>query len=169
MNKFKNILCLFLGVFMIASGCSANNQKAIQNPQDKIFYFSSGGAYHLSGYGEWLITCTPEGNFSVKHNVQGKITDYKSHQLKQEEIQKLWNLINNAKVNKIVELKRPGVPDEVAYTFKFLDPDQKTSPDLTPSYVIWVNDAHEDKNIMNLVNYIGELIKTYTAQEAVLN
>ena len=62
------LACLLLLTF----GCAPKTTPV----ESREFYFSSGGAYHFEGYGEWSILLDKDGSFAVSHNVQGEIIEY---------------------------------------------------------------------------------------------
>ena len=157
-----SIILLSLTVVVIVSGC-ANQTAQTPTPAASInhqtFQFSSGGAHHPEGFGEWQVQLNAAETFSVTHNVAGQITAYGPFTLTPAENQKLWQRIDAAQITRLSqELQRVGVPDEVAYTFSLAD----------YSAVIWINDARKDTALMALVDYIKTLIKTYTGENAVV-
>ncbi|MFH1784889.1 MAG: hypothetical protein ABH842_00525 [Candidatus Micrarchaeota archaeon] len=109
--------------------------------------FSSGGANHPIGYGEWGLKFS--GNqLSIIHNVKGKITGYGTFQLDENELKQF---------EKIPELKnseRDGIPDEVMYTFRI-------NGNVAG---IWANDFEEQW----IIGFFTKLIKKYTNQDAIL-
>ncbi len=156
-----SIILLNLTVTVIVSGCGSQiTHPPTTPPTNQTFQFSSGGAYHPEGFGEWQVRLDTAATFSVTHNVAGKITTYEPFTLAPAESKALWQHIDTAQITQLPqELPRAGVPDEVAYTFNLID----------YSASIWLNDAREDTDLMALVNYIKTLIETYTGEHAVVS
>ena len=151
---------LLLGlVLFITSGCTFWQKRA----EKPMFEFSSGGAYHFEGYGEWQIKVDAAGNFSVAHNVQGEVKPYGTFTLTEKETADLWQLIRASHIEEMSPPQRAGVPDEVQYTFNLEDE--------TDVYTVkvWINDARQNDQIVALVNQIAMLIKKYTGETPILN
>ena len=110
-------------------------------------------------FGEWQVQLNAAGTFSVRHDVAGQIMAYGPFTLTSDQNKELWQRIEAAQITHLPqEFQRAGVPDEVAYTFNLTD----------YSAVIWINDTRKDTALMALVDYIKTLIKTYTAENAVV-
>jgi hypothetical protein len=140
------------------ASCSASSPSHLQ----ESFEFSSGGAYHISGFGEWQIALQKDGKLSIIHNLAGKITDYGSFQLPDEENRELWQLITALDLPNLESSQRPGNPDEVSYTFVLSD---QSGEHLVE---IWVNEALEDDRIVALVDAIASMIEATTKQIPVI-
>jgi hypothetical protein len=151
-------LLLGLALFIMPS-CAFWQKRA----EKQVFEFSSGGAYHFEGYGEWQIKVDTEGNFSVTHNVQGEVKTYGTFALTEKETADLWQLIRTIHIEEMSPPQRAGVPDEVQYTFNLEDE--------TDVYTvkIWLNDAGQNDQIMALVNQMATLIKKYIGETPILN
>jgi hypothetical protein len=128
----------------------------------RSFEFSSGGAYHPSGYGEWRIQLESQGQLSIEHNVQGKVTEYGPFRISEQENQELWRLINQCKLENLGSSKLPGIPDEVKYTFSLKDPTGVHQADL------WVGDTQDNYDLVLLVDQIGSTIESCTGEKPVL-
>jgi len=149
------LACLPLVIFGCASVPASTN--------GRTFYFSSGGAYHFEGYGEWIITLDSNGSFTVKHNVNDEITDYGSFTLSDEENTALWNLVDAANIHGMKSSERPGLPDEAQYTFALTENGSRHEVQ------VWIGEAREIETFVQLVTQIGALIEAYTGQSPVLN
>jgi hypothetical protein len=158
----KNALLLviiWVGIITFASGYLLVQRE----PEHQTFEFSSGGAYHVQGYGEWAIRADTEGMFSVTHNIRGEIVDYGSFLLADEESSELWRLIRGLAIEEMDSSDRLGRPDEIAYRF-ILRVNGKAY-----SVSLWGSDAREDERIVALVEKLLELIERHTGEEPVLN
>ena len=149
---------LLIPAIALGVGCTSR-QKPSEN---QVFEFSSGGAYHIEGFGEWQIKLDAAGAFTIAHNVRGEVKDYGTFSLTESEKSELWELVRAADIESIESSQRPGVPDEVQYTFVLSDE--------TRSHIVklWVNDARKNSGIVALVDRIGVLIEKYAKQKPVL-
>jgi hypothetical protein len=148
----------FTLVVALWTGCSVQSRGS----SDRVFEFSSGGAYHFAGFGEWQVRLDGEGVFSVEHNVRGEINDYGSFELTKGERAELWGLIDVADVGGLESSQRAGVPDEVQYTFALRERGR------VHEMRIWANDARENEGLMTLIDEIGGIIEKYTGESVVL-
>ena len=147
----------FTLVVALGTGCTVQSRRS----SDRVFEFSSGGAYHFAGFGEWQVRLDGEGVFSVEHNVRGE-KDHGSFELTEAESAELWGLIDVADVGGLESSQRDGVPDEVQYTFALRDGER------VHKVGIWANDARENKELMTLIDEIGGIIAKYTGESVVL-
>ncbi len=153
-------LWFLLGVVLfIAPGCDSRQKEA----DKQVFQFSSGGAYHFEGYGEWQIKVDTEGRLSINHNVQGEVKDYGMFPLTDPENSELWQLIWTMGLEVMSPPQRAGMPDEAQYSFSLEDENGRVR-----SVEIWINDARQNDKIVTLVDQIGLLIEQYTGQTPVL-
>lgn len=129
---------------------------------DQAFQFSSGGAYHFEGYGEWRLRLEADGALSIEHDVRGEVKDYGFFTLSDRENQELWELIQTAGIENLESSQRPGMPDEVRYTFTLNNGTQAHTAE------IWIDDARQNELLVALVDRLGALIRSYTGQEPVL-
>ncbi len=150
---------LFGLALFIALGCSSRQTEA----EKQMFQFSSGGAYHFEGYGEWQIKLDTGGNLSISHNVQGEIKDYGTFPLTEPDNSELWQLIQAIGLDTMSPPQRAGMPDEAQYSFSLED---ENGP--VRSVEIWINDAHQNDKIVAMVDQIGLLIEQYTGEEPVM-
>jgi len=127
-----------------------------------VFEFSGGGAHHPKGFGEWQVRLDAAGAFSITHNVRDEVKDYGAFTLTERENSEMWELIRATNVESLESSQRPGVPDEVKYTFVLRDETQVYSVE------IWINDARKNDEIVALVERIATLIETCTGQKPVL-
>ncbi|MCD4783416.1 MAG: hypothetical protein K8T10_06260 [Candidatus Eremiobacteraeota bacterium] len=173
MNTKKNtgrIAFLLILVFLLTAQILAGDKKKpADNPGDKtqetkirMFEFSSGGRYHPSGYGEWIVKLESDGEMSVSHKMRGRKKNYKSFKLTEEENEKIWKTVDSINVKKLKSSTRPGVPDEVKYTFTLSDGDRKYKKS------IWINDAREKNDVMTLVDSLAGLIKKHLKRKPVM-
>ena len=102
------------------------------------------------------------GAFSIAHNVRGEVEEYGSFDLTERENSDLWELVRAVGTKDLEPSERPGVPDEVQYTFVLRDGTQEYEVE------IWINDARENEKITALVDGVAVLIEAYTQQEPVM-
>ncbi len=156
----KRLIILALACTLLLNfGCTPSSNAFTE----REFSYSSGGAYHISGFGEWSITLDQAGNFAVTHIVNDMITDYGTFALSTEENAALWDLIDAADINKLKSSGRLGMPDEVQYTLALTENGRRHEVQ------IWIDEAQKIEAITQLVAKIGSLIETYTGQQPVLN
>jgi hypothetical protein len=154
------LLPIFLIIPVIALGMSCTSQP--RSSENLVFEFSSGGAHHPAGFGEWRVRLDGAGVFSITHNVRDEVEDYGTFTLTERENSELWELVRAADIESLESSQRPGVPDEVKYTFVLRDETQSHLVE------IWVNDARKNDEIVALVDRIATLIEAYAKQEPVL-
>jgi len=149
-----------MAYFFVA--CSDAGETPVPDQAER-FGFSSGGADHISGYGEWQIVLDREGLFGIVHKVGEDVRDLGGFPLSEAEAAEIWALVEDADLEALPELpNREGLPDEVQYTF-VLD-----YGDGVQMRLVWANDARDNEALMQLVNGIGELIESYTGEQPVL-
>lgn len=145
---------------VIALGTSCTSQPSLS--ENRGFEFSSGGAHHPQGFGEWRVRLDAAGVFSITHKARDEIKDYGAFTLTERESSELWELVQAADIEGLESSQRPGVPDEVKYTFALGD---ETRAHLVE---VWINDALQNDEIVALVDRIATLIEAYTGQTPVL-
>lgn len=150
-------LCLVL-IIAIGPGCAS----PFRSSQDRAFEFSSGGADHPQGFGEWRVSVDAGGTASIAHDVRGEVEEFGPFELAKRDNSRLWELIDAAGILDLESSERQGVPDEVRYTFVLTDATG------THEAQIWVNDARESAEITALVDGIAVLIEAHTHQKPVL-
>ncbi|MFC1703690.1 hypothetical protein ACFL1E_02770 [Candidatus Omnitrophota bacterium] len=144
--------CIVIAFCLLASSVYAQGDR---------FIFTSGGAYHPEGFGEWTVRLGSEGIFSITHDVRGKIKCFGTFSLTEKESQSLWELVYSINIEQLESSQRSGVPDEIQYAFMFTDEVDFYAVN------IWVNDARKNKNIASLVDYIAILIEQYAKEKPV--
>jgi len=158
----KNAILLVIvwaAILALASGYVSLRQEAEQ----QAFEFSSGGAYHIEGYGEWTVTVDTQGAFSVTHNVRGEVADYGSFSLAGQENSDLWKLIRAIEIESMESSDRLGVPEEVQYSLVLRD------NGLTHSVSVWADDARESEGVVALVEQLAVLIEKVTGERPVFH
>ena len=129
---------------------------------ERYFAFSSGGAYHFQGRGDWKIRVDERGTLTVEHNVFGAVTGYGPYQLLPAESRSLWECIEAAGFDRRSSSRRRGNPDEALLAFALFSGEKLHSAQL------WAGEAFDDHSITSLINWITELIGKYTGKEPVL-
>ena len=127
-----------------------------------VLEFGSGGAHHPSGHGAWLVTVNTAGHFAVKHAVGDKTYDCGTFTLSQAENAELWELVARADVAGMSSSTRPGVPDEVMYSFRVTDGEGSHSAE------VWKDDALKEKKVAALVDLLAALIAKYAGAKPIL-
>ena len=138
---------------MLLNNCSGP-LKTREDTYDHL-QFSSGGAYHPDGYGEWTTIVDKEGRFTVEHDVMGNATNYPPYDLVLSDKEEIWHLICAAALDEIASSVRQGVPDEVMYVFVY---GNGTAMD---TLKIWREDATKIVGLGVLVGEIELLIEKY--------
>jgi hypothetical protein len=124
---------------------------------NQFFAFSSGGAYHFHGFGEWKVRADDSGHLTVEHDLFGEVMSFGPFQLLPDESAVLWELITHAAFNERTSSPGPGDPDETMLGFAL-------SAKEMHSVQLWASDAFVDLSIKELVNEIGKLIEKYTGK-----
>ena len=129
----------------------------------RAFEFSSGGAYHLGGHGEWVFAVNDAGEMTIAHNVCDEdVSKYGPYELTSSQVGALWDRVDAAALADVDFPVRPGVPDEVRYRFEVRGEGEDVVLE------VWVNDAREHAGLVALVNCCGALIHSYAGIEPVL-
>jgi hypothetical protein len=126
------------------------------------FEFHSGGAYHPSPYGEWIVQLGSGGALALAHRFRDLVQDLGTSSLTAEEQQALWAVIHEADIPGLLPATRMLVPDEIQYTFVMRDKERAWQS------IVPINDARKNEKLVTLVATLGELIARYTGQEPVL-
>jgi hypothetical protein len=126
------------------------------------FRFNSGGAYHIEGYGAWMLTFGRNGRFLAENNTRGKITKCPEMRLSSNDNLKIWELIDSIHPERIVSSKRNGVPDEVEMLFQFIKGNEMGE------YKVWVGDAVENEKINEFIDLCSKMVNDYCRKEAIL-
>lgn len=156
--RTSSLLSILLIVVVFGAQCTPQPRPS----ENRVFEFSSGGAHHPQGFGEWRVSLDATGAFSITHNIRDEVKDYGTFTLTERENTELWELVQAANIEGLESSQRPGVPDEVKYTFALRDGTQAHSVE------IWINDARENDKIIALVDHIATLIEAYTGQKPIL-
>ncbi|MFZ5879198.1 MAG: hypothetical protein ACOY0R_07500 [Chloroflexota bacterium] len=129
----------------------------------RYFAFSSGGAYHFHGFGEWKLHADEAGCLMVEHNVLGAVTKFGPYQLSTDESDHLWGTISGAAFEQRPSSPGPGMPDEAMLGFAL------SARTALHNVQLWASDAYRDATIVKLVNEIADLIEKYTGQKPVMH
>jgi hypothetical protein len=140
--------------------CAAAGEEA---REPLVYYeFSSGGAYHPSGYGEWIVRFSNDGAISVRHKRGGEVTDMGQYRLADGERAELDALFLSLDISGMTSSTRPGLPDEALYSFTL------RGGSGTHTASVWINDARDNQAIMGMVSYLATLIERYTGEKPVM-
>jgi hypothetical protein len=159
MKNAMLLVIVWAAILALASGFVSLRREAEQ----QAFEFSSGGAYHIEGYGEWTVTVDTQGALSVTHNVRGEVVDYGSFLLAGQENSNLWKLIRAIEIESMESFDRLWVPEGVQYGFVLRD------NGLTRSVSLWADDARESEGVVALVEQLAVLIEKVTGEKPVFH
>lgn len=163
----KRALLATLMALLVSCGQSTNIPTPSPSPTNalpgnRVFEFVSSGAYHPEGLGAWLLQLDAEGVLSITHDLRGELTTYGPFTLSERENSDFWDLVDDAHLEHRDSSTRPGVPDEIMYTFVLSQSDQRHEVE------IWANDVQEDTKLAALVEAIEGLIQAH-AQDPLLS
>jgi hypothetical protein len=120
------------------------------------FAFAGGGAYHPEGMGEWQLQLDNNGVFSGHYNLHGQITPFGPVTLDHATGRAVWKRIAAANIPSLPHtFQRPGIPDEVAYTFTL------TQDGDTHTVEMWMEDARQNENLAALIQELEALRETH--------
>ncbi|MFQ5399464.1 MAG: hypothetical protein ACE5E7_07685 [Anaerolineae bacterium] len=149
-------------LFVILAALGASCAAPARPSDDAVFEFSSGGAYHVEGYGAWQTSLDAGGTFTAVHDVRGEVEEFGPYELTEAQNDELWALIHATGLQDLSSSERLGLPDEVQYTFSLIEKGQ------VHEAALWAGDAREHEALMTLIEYIAALIEEQTRQTAVL-
>ena len=159
MKNAMLLVIVWAAILALASGVVSLRRQA----ELQAFEFSSGGAYHVDGYGEWTVVVDTRGALSVTHNVRGEVVDYGPFLLAGQENLDLWRLIRATGIESMESSDRLGVPEGVQYGFVLRD------NGLTHSVGLWADDARESEGVVALVEQLAVLIEKVTGEKPVFH
>ncbi len=160
MLRFLNLHLLTLLSLLLAACAPATS--ITPSPPPQTFTFSSGGAYHPQGFGAWTLTLDATGRLVITHQVYDEVTTYGPFTLPEQENSDLWALIAQADLAHLPSSDRPGMPDEVRYTFVLQSAGQSRT------VTLWVRDAWDLAPLAALLTRLEAIIANYTDQSPVL-
>lgn len=146
-----------MGVIILGPACRDESTDT-----EQYLEFNSGGRYHPSGYGQWRVRLCPDGSVVADHEVGDRAESSDVFVLTALESRTLFSLFCAVDIKRMKSPDRPGLPDEVLYSFALKDG--------SGSYAasIWINDARENRAIVELVAYLEQLIEKYTGKRPVM-
>lgn len=153
---------LFAIIFVGSTSLSISASDVVSKRGVTLFEFESGGAYHISGFGEWIVTLTSPTKFSIEKKLRDKTTSHGMVTLTEDEKTKLWGLIDSTDIVNLKPPHRDASPDEVILTFRV---DDNVGTHIRE---VLVGDAREREAVVSLIKYIGILIEKYTGEKPVL-
>lgn len=145
-----------------SAGTSAKKSGGSSAGASQVFEYSSGGANHPGGQGEWRVRLTSGGLFTVTHVVGERATVLGSFFLTKDETDRLWQLISDADIGRQESSARLGIPDEPKHTFTL------RGKEAGRSVAIWANDLDKQKPLAAVRDEIRKLIEAYTGKKPVL-
>lgn len=149
---------------LLSTGILTTTAACVEKPKDTEEYleFNSGGDYHPSGYGAWYARLCGDGSLVVTHSVGGETKSRDVFMLTKREARDLFSLFCAVDIKRMKSPDRPGLPDEVRYSFGLKDGSG------TYNKSVWINDAGQDPAIMDLVGYLETLIEKYGGTKPVM-
>lgn len=146
---------LALAVLALAlAACGDQAPAPATDPRPDTFVFDSGGAYHIQGFGAWVATTTRAGTFEVTHQTGDELNAYAPKPLAEADRDALWTAIDAAGLEHLDVADRPGVPDEVIYTFTL-----KRANQTLARHAIWKNDLPSHPALAPLIDLVRVLIE----------
>jgi hypothetical protein len=152
-----NVLILLSLLLILSTACAKKAEDT-----EEYLEFSSGGDYHPSGCGQWYAKLLGDGSLAVTHIVRGETKYDDAFKLSDDETRRLFSLFCTVNIKSLKSSTRPGLPDEVRYDFTLCDG--------SGAYVkrMWINEARENKAVMDLVGYLEQLITKYSGQKPIM-
>jgi len=144
-------LLVIWGVLMVLLFVSCGKKNSV-----RVFEFSSGGAYHPQGFGEWILAANNKGSFGIRHNVRGDFKEYGVHDLTTDENRELWECIEGVKLTSLTPVREEGYPDEAQYTLS-LNEGEKLS-----ERKLWSAEAQENQDFSYLISNLERLTRKYS-------
>ena len=154
------VISLFLLLIGIVSAVASCVEK--QKDTEEYLEFNSGGENHPSGYGAWYVRLCGDGSLLVVHSVGEETKSRDAFVLTKYEARKLFSLFCAVDIKRMETYIRPGVPDEVRYSFSLKDGSGVYNKS------VWINDARKNTAIMALVAYLETIIEKYTGIKPVM-
>ena len=164
-------LLIVTGVLVLGFGCAPGDENS-EGPSGQSskgsglsleygqFTFSSGGAHHISGFGEWSVRIDSDRSFHVTHNVRGKIREWGPCELSAAQASKIWKLVDELGIKELPSSSRSPVPDEGEYTFGAVLADKASYS----ARLLW-NDAHKIPGAINLRDCLYSAIQEHTGEK----
>ena len=143
MKERYGVLIVLLALLPAACG---GDETPEPGPASDVFFFDSGGAHHIEGFGAWQVTASRAGRFRATHDVRGDETVYDEVVLEIPVRAILWATIDRAQLEDLVVPERPGVPDETKLTFRL-----ERGTGETVEVEIWQNDARRRLSLQPLL------------------
>jgi hypothetical protein len=155
--RVASLFFLMAGIMISPAAC----HQELKNTEQYL-EFDSGGKYHPSGFGEWRARLCGDGSLVVSHIVGEETKSEDVFTLTKVESRKLFSLFCAVNIKRLESSVRPGIPDEVRYSFALRDGSGAYNKS------VWINDARENPAIMDLVGYLATLIEKYTGEKPVM-
>jgi hypothetical protein len=133
------------------------------SPTFRAFEFSSGGAYHPEGFGEWRVRVTRDGTLEIVHQLKEEVRGWEPRRLEPPELTELFRLVE--RVREVVERtgERPIAPGESTYTLTLEDNGRRETIRVPRE------SADRLEGVAEFVDGIRELIVAQTGEVPVLD
>ncbi|MHA2364853.1 MAG: hypothetical protein ACXAC7_12935 [Candidatus Hodarchaeales archaeon] len=125
-----------------------------------FFSFSSGGAHHISGFGEWQVKIE-ESSITITLNLHGEIKNYGIFELESNDLNIIKEYLDKCEFNSLKSLTRPGVPDEVIMSFKLKEDKNQFKINK------WAKEVQKNQNLAELTEFLKTLIIRFTKKTPV--
>lgn len=152
-----SLFLLSIGLMILPAACKCDTKDT-----EEFLEFSSGGQYHPSGYGEWRVRLCGDGSVIATHTIGDRTESTDVFIPTNSETRTLFSLFCAVDIKHMKSSNRPGVPDEVSYTFALKDGSGGYSKS------VWINDARENPAVTDLVGYLELLVEKYTGKKPVM-
>ncbi|MFP4498924.1 MAG: hypothetical protein ACLFQV_12000 [Vulcanimicrobiota bacterium] len=160
------IILIALAIFLVAEPVigheEENHKEKGHHFEGRVFKFSSGGANHPQGYGEWICELKGHKNLTIRHITSNNVEDFGDFTITCEENHNLWNLVDRIDLYNLKSSQGPGKPDEVEYTFNLEKDGVKYESH------IWLGEARENTGVMEVVAMVKTLIEKYMGEKPIL-
>jgi hypothetical protein len=132
------------------------------NVDGRYFEFSSGGSYHPDGRGEWIVRLRGDAMW-IARDRKGKITEYGTFKLADDEADKMWRLVKDADILSRPQTAREDGGENVRFRFSVMNPKKKK---VTPHTIeLRPDEVGAEDTLHALVVYQAKLIKKYTGRK----
>jgi hypothetical protein len=157
---------VILALCALAAACggpSASSVAADRRGQvdGQAFELSTGGTGFLETHGQWMVRVRGDAMW-VSQTMGAKSKEFGTYQLSRGETQKLWTLVESAKLHQRPEV---GVnnPETPVFSFTILRPKK-----LAHTVTLSMNATGNDDRLVELVEFVESLARKYTKRKAVI-
>jgi len=125
------------------------------------FEFSTAGAI-TDEKGQWMIRARGDSLW-IAASAKGKTQEFGTFRMKPSEVNRLWDLVDEARLPRRRAVPRAGRSDATTYMFSLLRPRKQVH-----TVELKVEAARKDPSLDRLVRYVGRLIRKYAKKRPYL-